>query len=115
MTSAYGFVHQTCPTIVLGTLTLVLQSAGVAALIEWARAHHQGYSPARPMAFRYARGATHGIDCLLAHAGDSVGVVLSPVLLFNPGNLLFTFPRRVILPSAMEIFFSRGRGASRVR
>jgi hypothetical protein len=28
------FVHQTCPTIVLSTLTLVLQSAAVAALIE---------------------------------------------------------------------------------
>ena len=38
------------------------------------------------MAFRYARGATHGTDCLLAQAGDSVvGVVLSPVLLFNLG------------------------------
>jgi voltage-gated potassium channel len=33
------FVHQACTTIVLVTLTLVLQSAGMAALIEWARAH----------------------------------------------------------------------------
>jgi voltage-gated potassium channel len=33
------FVHQACPTIVLVTLTLVLQSAGMAALIQWARAH----------------------------------------------------------------------------
>jgi voltage-gated potassium channel len=32
-------VHQACTTIVLVTLTLVLQSAGMAALIEWARAH----------------------------------------------------------------------------
>ena len=34
-----GFVHQACATIFLVTLTLVLQSAGMAALIEWARAH----------------------------------------------------------------------------
>jgi voltage-gated potassium channel len=33
------FVHQACPTIVLITLTLVLQSAGMAVLIEWAKAH----------------------------------------------------------------------------
>ena len=33
------FAHQACTTIVLVTLTLVLQSAGMAALIEWARAH----------------------------------------------------------------------------
>ena len=33
------FVHEACTTIVLVTLTLVLQSAGMAALIEWARAH----------------------------------------------------------------------------
>src|SRR5258708_35702921 len=33
------FVHQACATIVLVTLTLVLQSAGVAALIQWVRAH----------------------------------------------------------------------------
>jgi voltage-gated potassium channel len=33
------FVHQACTTIVLVTLTLVLQSAGMAALIEWAKAH----------------------------------------------------------------------------
>jgi voltage-gated potassium channel len=32
------FVHQACPTIVLITLTLVLQSAGMAVLIEWAKA-----------------------------------------------------------------------------
>ena len=43
----------------------------------------QGYSLARPVAVRYARGAILGTDSLLAHAGDSVGVVLSPVLLFN--------------------------------
>jgi hypothetical protein len=34
---------------------------------------------------------------------------------FQPGNLLSTFPQRVILLSTMEIFFSQGRGASRVR
>ena len=33
------FAHQAFTTIVLVTLTLVLQSAGMAALIEWARAH----------------------------------------------------------------------------
>jgi voltage-gated potassium channel len=33
------FAHQACTTIVLVTLTLVFQSAGMAALIEWARAH----------------------------------------------------------------------------
>lgn len=33
------FVHQACTTIVLITLTLVFQSAGMAALIQWARAH----------------------------------------------------------------------------
>jgi voltage-gated potassium channel len=33
------FVHQACTAIVLITLTLVLQSAGMAALIEWAKAH----------------------------------------------------------------------------
>jgi hypothetical protein len=33
------FVHQACPTIALVTLTLVLQCAGMAALIEWARPH----------------------------------------------------------------------------
>ena len=33
------FVHQVCPTIVLVTLTLVLQCAGMAVLIEWARTH----------------------------------------------------------------------------
>jgi voltage-gated potassium channel len=33
------FVHQAFPTIALVTLTLVLQSAGMAALIQWARAH----------------------------------------------------------------------------
>jgi voltage-gated potassium channel len=33
------FVHQACPTIVLVTLTLVLQCAGMAVLIEWAKAH----------------------------------------------------------------------------
>ena len=32
------FVHQVCPTIVLITLTLVLQCAGMAVLIEWAKA-----------------------------------------------------------------------------
>jgi voltage-gated potassium channel len=31
------FVHQACTTIVLVTLTLVLQNAGMAALIQWAR------------------------------------------------------------------------------
>ena len=31
------FVHQAFPTIVLVTLTLVLQCAGMAALIDWAR------------------------------------------------------------------------------
>lgn len=34
-----SFVYQACATIVLVTLTLVLQSAGMAALIQWARAH----------------------------------------------------------------------------
>ena len=33
------FVHQACPTILLVTLTLVLQCAGMAVLIEWAKAH----------------------------------------------------------------------------
>jgi voltage-gated potassium channel len=33
------FVHQACSTIALVTLTLVLQSAGMAALIQWAKAH----------------------------------------------------------------------------
>jgi voltage-gated potassium channel len=33
------FVHQASTMIVLVTLTLVLQSAGMAALIQWARAH----------------------------------------------------------------------------
>ena len=33
------FAHQAFPTIVLITLTLVLQSAGMAVLIEWAKAH----------------------------------------------------------------------------
>ena len=33
------FVHQACPTIALVTLTLILQSAGMAVLIEWAKAH----------------------------------------------------------------------------
>ena len=52
----------------------------------------QGCSPVRPMAFRYAHGATHDTDCLLAHVGDSVvGVVLSPVLLFNLGFCFLLF------------------------
>jgi hypothetical protein len=33
------FVHQACTTIILVTLTLLLQSAGMAVLIEWAKAH----------------------------------------------------------------------------
>ena len=33
------FLHQACTTIVLVTLTLVLQSAGMATLIEWAKVH----------------------------------------------------------------------------
>ena len=33
------FVHQACTAIVLVTLTLALQSAGMAGLIEWARSH----------------------------------------------------------------------------
>ena len=52
----------------------------------------QGYSPARPMAFRYAHGATHDSDCLLARVEDSVvGVGLSPVLLFNLGICFLLF------------------------
>ena len=33
------FFHQACSAIVLVTLTLALQSAGMAGLIQWARAH----------------------------------------------------------------------------
>lgn len=39
MILAYGFVHQACAGIALVTLTLLLQSAGMAALIQWVRAH----------------------------------------------------------------------------
>ena len=33
------FVHQACAAFVLVTLTLLLQSAGMAALIQWAKTH----------------------------------------------------------------------------
>lgn len=72
------------------------------------------------MAFRYARGATHGTDCLLAHAGDSVGVVLSPVLLFNLGIcfLLFRnelFYRRLWRSSSPEGVAPRGSDRTHYR
>jgi hypothetical protein len=51
----------------------------------------QGYSPDRPMAFRYARGATHGTDCLLAQAGDSVVGVVYRLYCFSTWESAFYF------------------------
>jgi hypothetical protein len=60
----------------------------------------QRHSPARPMAFRCTHGAPHDSDCLLAHVGDSVvGVVLSPLLLFNLGICFLLFRN--------ELFYGR--------
>jgi voltage-gated potassium channel len=47
------FVQQAVAAIVLVTLTLVLQSAGMAVLIQWARTHLPA-GPSRPDRFRSA-------------------------------------------------------------
>jgi hypothetical protein len=72
-------VHQTSAVLVLLTLTLILQSAGMAALIQWAKAHlSRGDSPIWNAAFRRAGNPAHEPGCLLAYADHSaVGLFLS--------------------------------------
>ena len=62
-----------CAGVLLVTLTLVMQSAGMAGLILWARSHLvRGSSSARRSRRRFARGAIHRSDPLSARIGDSV-------------------------------------------
>ena len=86
------FLHQGWAAFVLITLTLVLQAAGMAALIQWIKRSFPKALATWPIPFRCARGAIHQSAYLPAHAGDSVvGLVLSLEMLCNLGNGLLLF------------------------
>src|SRR5258708_39005366 len=110
------FAHQACTTIVLVTLTLGLQSAGVVALIQRARAHlPSGIHRLSPWRSGVLMVRLTTLIAACTRWRLCCGLFFIACIAFQPGNLLSTFPQRVILPSAMEILFSGGHGASWVR
>ena len=71
-------VHQTTAALVLVILTLILQGAGMAFLIQWVKSPIKGYSPIWNSAFHHFHNPAHEPDCLLAYADYSaVGLLLS--------------------------------------
>ena len=79
-------------TIILVTLTLLLQSVGMAVLIEWIKAQFPYGIRHWSFPLHCARGAIHKPACLLAHVGDSaMGIVLSLEMFCNLGSSFLFF------------------------
>ena len=116
------FVQQGYVTIILVTLTLMLQSVGMAVLIQWIKAQFpNGIHQLGVFRSICARGAIHRSACLLAHLGDSVvGFLLSLEMFCNLGGGFLFFGGelchcRIGGSSSQTIVANDGPGRKRYR
>ncbi len=105
------FLHRALVTIILVTLTLILQSVGMAALIHWIKAQFPNGIHPRGM-FRDSLLVVRFTSLLVCLHGLEILLWAS----FYPGNVSqtgkrpSTFQRPIIPRSAPEIFFSNQYG-----
>ncbi len=94
------FVHQARAAFILITLTIVLQSAGIAVLIQWIKDHFPRHTPAEQIPFCAACREIHNSTCLLAHDRDSFMDGVLSLQMFLDLGVCVLFLRRELFAHA---------------